>query len=110
MAVTIWIALAAGPLAWMIDQGLGYPMVKPSCADGSDWPLLAISVVSLAISGLGGGIGWIAVARLRGAREDGRAKMDRSYFLAVIAVGFNVLAALLIVAAAIPIFFLSPCE
>jgi hypothetical protein len=110
MAVTLRLALVMGPLAWVIDQGLGYPMVKPSCADGSDWPLLAISVVCLAISALGGGLGWGALARLRGAREDGGARVDRNHFLAVIAIGFNVLAALLIVAAAIPMAFLSPCE
>jgi hypothetical protein len=108
--VTIWLSLAAGPLAWMIDQGIGYPLVKPSCANGSEWPLLAVSVVSLAISGFGGTLGWAALTRLRGARNDGGAKRDRSYFVAVIAFGFNVLAALLIIAAAIPIFFLSPCE
>ena len=110
MAVRIWLSLAAGPLAWMIDQGVGYPMVKPSCADGSDWPLMALSVVALGISTVGGSLGWMSLVRLRGARDDGGAKVDRSYFVAILAFGFNVLAALLIIAAAIPIFFLSPCE
>jgi hypothetical protein len=110
MAVMLWVALVAGPLAATIDQGLGYPLVKPSCADGSGWPLLAVSAVSLAISSLGFGLGWVSLARLRGARDDGAAKRDRSYFIAIVAVGFNGLIALLIVATAIPMFFLTPCE
>jgi hypothetical protein len=106
----VWIALAAGPLAWTIDQGLGYPLVKPSCAHGSEWTLFAVSAVSLIISGVGGGLGWVSLTRLRGARDDGGVRADRTYFLAVVAVGLNALIALLIVAAAMPIFFLSPCE
>jgi hypothetical protein len=106
----VWIALAAGPLAWTIDQGLGYPLVKPSCAHGSEWTLLVVSAVSLIVSGVGSRLGWVCLRRLRGACDGGGARVDRSYFLAVVAVGLNALIALLIVAAAIPMFFLSPCE
>jgi hypothetical protein len=112
MAVTVlvWASLLAAPLAWIVDQGLGYPLVKWVCATGNTYVLPGIGVVALGITVGGGWLGWSSFVRLRGASEDGGRKDDRSYFLALVAIGFNVLIAVLVLTAGIPPFVLGPCE
>jgi hypothetical protein len=109
-AIWLWAAMFAAPLAWTLDQGLSYPSVKPSCAGGSEAPLLIYPVVAMAIVIAGTWIGWSCLASVRDAADDGGRVIDRSYFMAVVAIGFNVLIGVLIVTATIPVFLLSPCE
>ena len=106
----LWASMLAGPFAWVFDQGLSYPSVKPSCFNASEAPLLVIAALSLAIAAAGASIGWWCLQQVRDGRDDGGRVVDRSYFMAVVAIGFNVLIALLIVTATAPIFLLSPCE
>jgi hypothetical protein len=108
--VWLWVSMLAGPLAWTLDQGLSYPAVKPSCFNDTELALLAIAALSLAITAFGVWIGWWCLQQVRGATDDGGAVADRSYFMALVAISFNVLIALLIVTATAPIFLLSPCE
>ena len=108
--VLLWAAMLAGPLAWTIDQGLGYASVKPSCAAGTVSPLILYTAVALGIIAAGGSAAWWCLRRLRHANEDGGLVVDRSYFMAVVALGFNVLIGLLVATATIPMAVLSPCE
>ena len=109
-AVLLWMAMLAGPAAWTFDQGLGYAGVKPSCFGGSDMPLLLISIAAFGIAAAGGWLAWWCLQRVRHATEDGGRVVDRSYFMALLALGFNLLIGLLILTAAVPIFVLSACE
>jgi hypothetical protein len=107
----LWAALLLAPAALMLDLGLGYPLVKWACATGYTSVLVSISSASLLTTGLGVWLGSSLLQRLRGiARDDGGSQVDRSYFLALVGIGMNVLAALAIIAAAIPQLILSPCE
>ena len=106
----LWGAMLSGPVAWTIDQGLGYASVKPSCAAETEWPLVLFTAVALGLVAAGGWVGWRCLRRLRDGKEDGGLVVDRSYFMAVVAIGFNLLIGLLVATAAIPIFVLSPCE
>jgi len=108
--VLLWVGLLSGPIAWFFDQGLAYVAVKPVCAGGAADVLTAITVVALALVAGGGWTAWRCLAQLRGAAEDGRRLVDRSYFMAAVGVSLNVLVALLIVTAGISRFMLSPCE
>jgi hypothetical protein len=109
--VLLWSAFFAGPAAWIVYQGLGYVAVKPVCAGASSSVLWLITATALAIVGAGASTAWRYISRLRtAASPDGGSVADRSHFLAVVAMAFNGLIALLIVAAAIPQFVLSPCE
>jgi hypothetical protein len=45
-----------------------------------------------------------------GVTDDGARIIDRSYFVAIVAIGMNSLIAILIVTSVIPQFLLSPCE
>ena len=108
--VLLLTALFIGPVAWFFDQGLGYAVMKWVCASGNTGVLTAISVAALAMTLGGGWLGWSLFAQTRGARVDGGSQVDRSQFLALVAIGFNALIALLIVIAASSRYILSPCE
>jgi hypothetical protein len=108
--VLLWTSFLAAPFAWIVDQGLSYPLVKWACATGNTYVLTAIGAVALGITVWGGWLGWSSFVRLRGASDDGGTQEDRSYFLALLAIGFNALIAVLVLTAGIPPFVLSPCE
>jgi hypothetical protein len=93
-------AFSLGALAWIIDQGVGYPLVQVVCASGNKTPLPIISAGAfvLAVAGC-----WI------GARAATRAIESRR-FTAMLAVGFDALIALLVLTAAVAPFIFRPCE
>ena len=104
-------AFLAGPLAWSINQGLGYAVIKPVCADRATYVLWLIALGTFALAATGVLGGWHCLrAAGAGAVEDGGRAVDRSYFLAGLAIAFNGLIALLILTSVIPQFLLSPCE
>jgi hypothetical protein len=96
MALTL--ALTLGALAWIVNQGVGYPLVKVVCANGETTLLTIVSASALVMAGFGSWYG----ARAR--------RRERHRFLAVIAVGFNALVVLFIVLTAVFPLLLSPCE
>jgi hypothetical protein len=108
--VWLWVAMLLAPAAWVVDQGLSYASVKPSCAGGTEAPLFGYAAAALAMVVAGGGIAWWCLHRLREATDDGGRVVDRSRFVAVVAIGFNALIGLLILTATMPIFMLNPCE
>jgi hypothetical protein len=106
-----WHALLAGPVAWAFNQGVGYAVMKPVCAHHATPVLWLISAAAFALAAAGVWIGWRRVRGVRsGADEEGRSAIDRTFFVAVLAVAMNGLLSLLIVTAAIPQFLLNPCE
>ena len=106
----LWFAILAGPLAVALNMGAGYALVKWACATGHAGVLTMISVVAFALAAAGAWVGWGCTARLRGGDERGGRVIDRSYFVAIVAVGLSLVNALLIVMQTYPRFVLSPCE
>jgi hypothetical protein len=106
----LWLSLLAPAVAWAFDQGASYALVKPVCFANATYALTLISAVALAIVIAGGLLGRACLRRAGEGRVDGGTRTDRSYFLALVAIGFNALVGLLIVFATVPQFVLSPCE
>jgi hypothetical protein len=107
----LWMAFCAGPCAWALNQGIGYAVMKPLCAGAANDVVWLIAAVSFAIVIMGTWTGWRWLRVLRTtAIDDGSAGSDRSYFLASLTIAFNALIGVLILAAALPPLFLSPCE
>ena len=106
----LWTAMLLGPAAWALNLFIGYALVKPVCASGHKLILDVLALVMLAMVAGGVWIGWSCLAQLRGATEKGGTRVDRSYFMALVAIGFNALLGLLILVAAVPSFVLNPCE
>jgi hypothetical protein len=106
----LWYALLAGPAAVALNQFSGYVLVKWVCASGHKNVLTAISLMTLLLAATGAWAGWTCRDRLRDANEQGGRVIDRSYFVATVAIGLAAITALLIAVQAFPRFVLSPCE
>ena len=106
----LWFAILIGPVAVVINQLGGYALDKWVCATDHRSVLLLVSLVSFALALSGTWAGWSCRAQLRDATEDGGRIVDRSYFVAVVAVGLGLLNALLIILQTYPRVVLSPCE
>ena len=104
------IGFMLAPTAWTLNELVGYALVKPVCGNGHKLLLTSLSAGMLVVALAGAWIGWSSLVQLRGAVSDGGSRFDRSYFFAVVVVGFNLLIAVLIVLAAVPPFMLNPCE
>jgi hypothetical protein len=96
--MAVALALALGGLAWILNQGAGYPLVKVVCANGEKVILtwIAAGAMVLAVCGTWNG--------LRGRRQ------ERFRFLASVAIGFNALVMLYVLLTATFPYILSPCE
>jgi hypothetical protein len=73
--------------------------------------LWMIGAVAFILASLGAWTAARCLLRVRDeARDEGGRVIDRSYFVAIVAVGMDTLIAILIVTSVIPQFLLSPCE
>jgi hypothetical protein len=109
--VLLWTAMLAGPIAAALNLQLGYALVKWACANRRTDVLIVMTVGALATAVVGAAIGWWTLEKIgAAANEQGGRTRDRSYFLAVVAIGLNLLLVLLNVLWAVPAFILSPCE
>jgi hypothetical protein len=109
--VLLLMAMAAGPIAAALNLQLGYALVKWACATHNTGVLIAMTAGALATALAGAAIGWWSLQKIgAAANEQGGRTTDRSYFLALVAIGFNLLLALLTLFWAVPPFVLSPCE
>jgi hypothetical protein len=108
--VLLWTAMLAGPVAFAFNLQVGYALVKWACSRQQPFVLLAVAMVALALTTAGAWLGWTCLAKLRGtANEEGGRVIDRSYFMAVVAIGLDALLALWMVTTMIHLM-LSPCE
>jgi hypothetical protein len=103
-------AFLLAPAAWGTNELVGYALVKPVCANGHKILLTGVALGTFAMAVAGVWIGWSCFAQLRGASDKGGRRIDRSYFLALVAIGFNALIGLLILTAAISPLLMNPCE
>ena len=108
--VLLWVSLLSAPVAWALDQLISYALIKPVCFADARLTLTVISVVALLLVTFGGILGGVCLAQATGGTDEGGRTIDRSYFMAIIGIAFNVIVGLLIVFATIPQFILSPCE
>jgi hypothetical protein len=107
----LWTAMLAGPLAWTLNLGINYSLVKWACSRSHPLLLATTNVLMFAVVVWSVFLARSCVASLRDrSDEEGGSPADRSYFMALTAIGVNVLIALLIVLTAFPHFVLTPCE
>jgi hypothetical protein len=107
----LWMSFFAGPIAWTLNQGIGYAVMKPVCRSADVSVLWLIGAFTFVLACLGA---WTAARCLlalgEGATDAGGSVIDRSFFVAIVAIGMDSLIALLIVTSIIPQLLLSPCE
>lgn len=71
-----WVALLGGPVVWAIHFGARYPLVDVACAQGSEWPLHAVSIACALADGLVLGVALVTMRRARRAAEAERMPDD----------------------------------
>jgi len=108
--VLLWTAMLAGPVAFALNHQVGYALVKWACSREQRFVLTLVSLICFALALWGAYIGWGCLAQVRDADDRGGTLVDRSYFMALVAIGLDLLLGLLIVLTAFPQFILSPCQ
>ena len=109
--IWLWTSMLAGPVAFALNLQIGYALVKWACSREQEFLLTLVAAASFGLTAWGAWIGWTCLARLRGtADEQGGRQEDRSYFMAVVAIGLNLLLGLWVLTSAFPPLVLSPCE
>jgi hypothetical protein len=107
----LWMSFFAGPTAWILNQGIGYAVMKPVCNRADVVVLWLIGAMTFVLACVGAWVAARCFLLLRDkATDEGGRVFDRSYFLAIVAIGMDSLIAILIVTSVIPQFLLSPCE
>ena len=109
--VLLWASMLSGPVAFALNLQIGYALVKWACSREQEFLLPLVAVLALALTGWGAWLGWQCLVKVReSANEEGGRVVDRSYFMAVVAIGLNILLALWVLTTMIPPVVLSPCE
>ena len=106
----MWIALLAGPVAWIIGLAAKYAIVPFACGATSSLGLHLVSVVTLTIAVYGGVLGWqLWQQSAKEWPDDAPSPVVRTRFMAVMALMSGVLFSLGIIAQWITSAFLHPC-
>jgi len=106
----LWTGVLAGPIAWILDEGLSYALTQHACSTGHVYVLHVISVVSLIIAIIGAWIAWRQWSLLGEGSDEGGSAHDRAWWMARVGVALGIGFGIVIVALAVPKFMLSPCS
>jgi hypothetical protein len=109
-AASLWFAMLAGPVAWMIGLNADYFLVRLACTKSTMIPLHLVTVVTLALAVSGGLVAhrdW----KLSGAEWPGEegGVLGRSRFMSALGILTASFFALVIVAQWLAKLFISPC-
>jgi hypothetical protein len=109
--ILLWTSMLAGPVAFGFNLQVGYALVKWACSREQTFVLTLVAAGALALAGWGAWLGWTLLTQVSAtADERGGRMIDRSYFMAQVAIGLNLLIALWILTSTFPQVILSPCE
>jgi hypothetical protein len=107
----LWTGILAGPVAWALDLGASYALVKWVCHTSNRTLLPAITVGALALVCAGAVLSWTAFQRTAGdVPTDGGRPRQRVRFMAIVGLASCALFALQILAGAIPHWVLDACQ
>ena len=107
----MWVALAAGPVVFLLDLEAAYALTSWACGDGSPAVLHALHVVSALLIAGAGAFAWREWRRGGGGWPgEGGDVPEHRRFLSVLAILSSAGFALLILALWIPLLFLHPCD
>ena len=107
----LWTGILAGPVAWALDLGVSYALVKWSCSSERGLALHLITLLALALVAAGAGVSWFALQGVTDIEPtDGGEPRQRAKFMAILGLGSSALFALTMIAGAIPRWVLDACQ
>ena len=98
-AVALWTGVLAGPLSWAADLTISYALVKWSCGHNASGVLHVPSLAALAITLGAGVLAWSV-----------EAESERDRFLWLLALAMSTLFTIVVIATAMPPWFLDACR
>lgn len=109
--LSLWTGILAGPIAWTLNLGVSYALVKPLCLAHAEHALAVPTAAALAMVTGGAALAWIGLAHTRNDRpEDGGSPRQRARFMSLVGIGSSVFFAVAIAATAIPWWVLDACH
>lgn len=106
----LWLAMLAGPLAWIMALNVQYALVRVACTGGSTVWLHLVTVVALALVGCGVWLAWSEWRRIGGGWDpSGAGAAPRSRFMCMVGMLAGALFGLAILAQWLGTLFLNPC-
>jgi hypothetical protein len=99
--VVLWMAVLAGPVAWVLAEQVSYMTAATACWLGRPLLLYLVELGTLGIAGIGASIGW---------SRKGDARDTRRRFMAIAGFWMCLGFALAIVAFAVPPLLLRVCD
>ena len=107
----LWTGILAGPIAWALDLGVSYALVKWTCSSQRHLLMHLISPACLALVAGGAAVSWWALRRTAGQpATDAGDPLARARFMAMLGLTSSALFALTIAAGAIPRWMLDACQ
>ena len=107
---SLWFAMLAGPIAWMIGLNADYSLVRVACAKGTMLPLHLVTLVSLGVALAGAAVAWREWRRTgEEVPGEGGSPVDRARFMSAVGIMTAVFFALVIIAQWTAKLFLDPC-
>ena len=106
----LWLGLLGGPLAWLVQLALSYPLVPLSCA--IEWGAIfhLITLVTALAAVAAGTAAWQSWQQARSEGQESDARQGRQEFMALAGVLTSGLFLATIIAQWLPVLFLSPCS
>lgn len=102
--------LLGGPLAWLLQLAVSYPLVPLVCVVGWDMVFHLVTLVTALLALAAGTVAWQSWQWVREEPHDGVTRDARKRFMALSGVLFSVLFFVIILAQWLPVFFLSSCD
>jgi hypothetical protein len=110
-AALMWFGVFAGPIAWIVDIGISYPLVQWECGAHSTVLLHLMSLIGLFIALAGCGASFVTWSSLPDAvPPETKRSLGRARFVALFGLALSAGFVLVIIANAIPRFFIGPCQ
>ena len=105
-----WVGLFAGPLAWVLDEEVGYFLADWSCRSGHRWATYAVSAGALALAGVGAAVSWHEARQQRAAGNVENRPPARMRFLALAGLLLCLLFGLVVLVDLAAKFYFDPCQ
>jgi hypothetical protein len=107
----LWGGVLAGPIAWALDLGVSYALVKWTCGSQHTSVLHLVTVGALVIIAGGAFAAWRALEQTpAGAPTDGGHAFERGRFMAIWGLWSCAFFTLVVLATALPPWVLDACQ
>lgn len=108
---TLWTVVLGPPLLWFAQFQTRYALIPWSCANGNRFWLWSLSIAAMALAGALGAVAWICCRRSQLSESDAPPSTERrrAHFMSLLGAMSAALFLLLIMAQALPLFFVDPC-